>query len=136
MRSPWARAPREGRRRRSGAARASRGSWGSRGSVTAEFAVVMPAVFLVLALCLGAVQLLGQQLRLSDAAADAARASGRGDDSARVLALVARAAPGAALRLDARGEFVCAELSSDAGFGLGGLRLRLSASSCALAGGL
>ncbi|PPL19399.1 TadE family type IV pilus minor pilin [Microterricola pindariensis] len=123
MRSPWGRAP--GRR-----------ATGSRGSVTAEFAVVMPALFLVLALCLGAVSLLGQQLRLSDAAADAARAAGRGDDGARVLALVARAVPGASLGLERRGEFVCAELSSDASFGPAGFGLRLTASSCALAGGL
>ncbi|AMB59385.1 TadE family type IV pilus minor pilin [Microterricola viridarii] len=123
MRSPWASQP--GRRLA-----------GSRGSVTAEFAVVMPALFLVLALCLGAVNLVGQQLRLSDAAADAARAAGRGDDAARVRALVARAVPGAALGLATRGEFVCADLSSQTAFGLGGFGVRMTASSCALAGGL
>lgn len=116
MRSPWGRA--------------------ERGSVTAEFAVLLPALLLVLALCLGAVQLVGQQLRLSDAAADAARAAARGDDPARVAALVSRAVSGADLGLSAQGEFICAELGSAPAGGLAALGLRLTASSCALAGGL
>ena len=98
--------------------------------------MVMPALFLVLAMCLGALGLVGQQLRLSDAAADAARAAARGDDDARVSALVARAAPGAIVGLSHNGEFICAELSSSAALGLGGFGLRLAATSCALAGGL
>lgn len=109
---------------------------GERGSVTAEFAVLVPALLLVLALCLGAVQLVGQQLRLTDAAADAARSAARGDDHVRVAALVARAAPGAALSLSVQGEFVCAELSADAGAALGSLGVHIGASSCALGGGL
>lgn len=109
---------------------------GERGSVTAEFAVLMPAVFLTLGLCIGAVQLVGQQLRLTDAAADAARAAARGDDTARVSALAARAAPGAVVSLSRSGEFVCVELSAAAEFAFGGLGLGLRASSCARDGGL
>lgn len=116
MRSPWGRA--------------------ERGSVTAEFAVLLPALLLVLAFCLGAVQLVGQQLRLSDAAADAARAAARGDDPARVAALVSRAVPGANLSLSTQAEFVCAELGSAADGGLASFGARLTASACALAGGL
>ncbi|MDQ1576828.1 MAG: hypothetical protein QOH55_1978, partial [Microbacteriaceae bacterium] len=43
---------------------------GARGSVTAEFAAVVPAVLLVLAACLGGIQVVGQQVRMTDAAAD------------------------------------------------------------------
>ncbi len=107
-----------------------------RGSVTAEFAVLVPALLLVLGLCLGAVQLVGQQLRLTDAAADAARSAARGDDPARVAALVAHTAPAAGLSLSVQGDFVCAELSSQAGVALGFFGVQIAASSCALGGGL
>lgn len=107
-----------------------------RGSVTAEFAVLLPALLLVLALCLGAIRLVGLQLQLSDAAADAARAAARGDDPARVAALVSSAVLGANLSLSTRGEFVCAELGSVPAGGLVSFGVRLTASSCALAGGL
>jgi len=43
------------------------------GAVTAEFAVVLPGVTLVLALCLGAVATGAAQVRLEDAARVAAR---------------------------------------------------------------
>ena len=43
-----------------------------RGSVTAEFAIALPAVILVLACSLSGLQIAGQQLRLQDAAASAA----------------------------------------------------------------
>ena len=53
--------------------------------MTAEFAVALPAVVLCLALCVGAVQLVAQQVRLADAAATAARLLGRGDDPGAVV---------------------------------------------------
>ena len=49
--------------------------------MTAEFAVALPAIALVLAACLASVQLVGQHVRLTDAAADAARALGRGESA-------------------------------------------------------
>jgi Flp pilus assembly protein TadG len=56
-----------------------------RGSVTAEFAVVMPALMLCLGICIGAINIAAQQVRLIDAAAVAARLIGRGDDAATVI---------------------------------------------------
>jgi hypothetical protein len=107
------------------------------GSVTAEFAAVMPAVVLVLGCCLGAVQVVGEQVRLTDAAADAARALARGDDQARVSGLVRQLVNGASLSTVRRGEFVCAQLASQKGLGpLAAVGFTLEASSCALAGGL
>jgi Flp pilus assembly protein TadG len=110
---------------------------GGHGSVTAEFATALPAVVLVLGCCLGAIQVVGHHVRLTDAAADAARALARGDDEARVSGLVATSVESAVLRTSRRGEFVCALLSSPAAPGpLAGFGIKLEASSCALAGGM
>lgn len=89
---------------------------GERGSVTAEFAAVVPAVILVLAFCLGALQVLTQQLRLTDAAADAARALARGDGERVANARLQRVAPGASLAVNGEGEYLCAVASSPAVF--------------------
>ena len=62
-----------------------------RGTVTAELAVALPAVLLVLAACLGALRLGAEQVRIVDAAALAARSTARGDAPA-VSARLARAA--------------------------------------------
>lgn len=105
--------------------------------MTAELATVLPAVVLVLGCCLGAVQVIGQQVRLTDAAADAARAFARGDPAERVAALVAAEVPGAHVSARSSGEFLCARLEAASGFGLFSVwGLRLQATSCALAGGL
>lgn len=101
-----------------------------RGSVTAEFAVALPSVVLVLACCLGGMAVAGQQLRLTDAAALAARALARGDDPG---ATAARLAPGADVTASAEeGGIVCVTLTASA---QGPLPLTLTARSCALGGG-
>ncbi|WP_129590349.1 TadE family type IV pilus minor pilin [Cryobacterium aureum] len=109
------------------------GSRRSRGSTTAEFATALPAVVLVLACCLGAVQVIGVQVRLTDAAATAARVLARGDSTARAAGLVHRAVAGASLAPERRGEFVCAGVVARAPGIFAGLTLE--AVSCALAGG-
>lgn len=106
-----------------------------RGSAAAEFAVALPAVALVLAVCLGAVGASSQQLRLQDAAADAARALGRGESVGAAAARAASAAPGAALAHETRRELVCVRLTAAARGPAGISGLRLEASSCALDGG-
>lgn len=50
-----------------------------RGSVTAEFALTLPAVVLLLAVGLGAITLAGQRVSLTGQAAEAARLAARGD---------------------------------------------------------
>ena len=101
---------------------------GERGSATAEFAVALPAVVMVLALCLSGIAVAGQQLRVQDAAALAARALGRGGDP---HSLVARLLPGAGVSAGADGDLACVTLTMPAK----GLPLTLSARSCALGGG-
>jgi hypothetical protein len=61
--------------------------------VTAETAVVLPVLLLVLAGAVAAVVLVGAHLRCVDAVREGARAAGRGDDPASVAAVVRRAAP-------------------------------------------
>jgi Flp pilus assembly protein TadG len=64
--------------------------------VTAETAVVLPVLLLVLAAAVAAVTVVGAQVRCVDAAREGARAAARGEDVAAVRALVARAAPAGA----------------------------------------
>lgn len=89
--------------------------------------MVMPAVLLVLACCLGGMQLASQQLRLQDAAAIAARLAARGDDPASARGLV----PGSSIAVQEKGELTCATAAVSGGGGvLGGVEL--TATSCAL----
>ncbi|ASD21107.1 hypothetical protein B7495_02515 [Cryobacterium sp. LW097] len=105
-----------------------------RGSVTAEFAAVLPAVLVVLACCLGAVQVVGQQVRMTDAAADVARLLARGDGAGPASGLLAAVAPGTTLAEERQGEFVCARLSAPSAFApFAAAGLTLAARSCALA---
>ncbi len=100
--------------------------------MTAEFATVIPAVIVVLACCLGGVQIGVLQLRLQDAAAFAARSAARGDSVIAAQQLV----PRAILRTEIRGDLVCVVASAQASSGVGALgSLTVSATSCALAGG-
>ena len=71
--------------------------FGEHGMVTAEFAVVLPAVVLVLALSLGALGLALDQIRCVDAARAGARAASRGDSDGAVILVTRCAAPAEAL---------------------------------------
>jgi Flp pilus assembly protein TadG len=107
---------------------------GERGSVTAEFATVVPAVVIVLACCLASVQIAGQQLRLQDAAVDAARALARDDPAA--ASRVISAVPGSRLTRSVSGDLVCARLEARSTSPVGTvLGLTLIARSGALGGG-
>jgi hypothetical protein len=70
---------------------------GEQGMVTAELAVVLPAVVFVLALSLGALGLALDQVRCVDAARAGARAASRGDSYAAVMLVARRAAPSTAM---------------------------------------
>ena len=65
--------------------------------VTAETAIVLPVLLLVLAGAVAALLVVGAQLRCVDAAREGARAAARGEDAARVAALAARAGPDGAV---------------------------------------
>lgn len=89
--------------------------------------MALPAVVMVLALCLGGITVGAAQLRVQDAAAAAARAAGRGDSTA----VAASIAPGAAASQWTEGPLVCVRVRATASFG----GIPLSATSCALGGG-
>jgi Flp pilus assembly protein TadG len=103
---------------------------GDRGSVTAEFAIALPAVVLVLAACLGGLQVAGHQLRLQDAAAVAARSIARGGSIGAAQARASRMVPGSSLDRRTDGDLECASLALAVPPGL-----TLRATSCALGGG-
>jgi Flp pilus assembly protein TadG len=67
------------------------------GMVTAETAVVLPVLLLVLAAAVSAVTVVGAQLRCVDAAREGARAAARGEAPAAVTELVRRVAPAGAV---------------------------------------
>ena len=116
------------RPRRGGCVRAG----DDRGSAVAEFAVALPAVLLVLATVLGGVQLGTLQLRLQDAATDAARSIGRGDLGPGVASGIARQAPSAAWSVTRPAGLVCVHLVASAAPPAGALGLSATATSCAL----
>ncbi|RNE62616.1 hypothetical protein EEJ31_07250 [Cryobacterium tepidiphilum] len=95
----------------------------------------MPAVMLVLAACLGAVQVAGQHVRMTDAAASAARSLARGDGVDAATAIARQSVGSVTLGSDHQGQFVCARLNAPSAFlPFAAAGLRLEASSCALAG--
>jgi Flp pilus assembly protein TadG len=100
-----------------------------RGAVTAEFALAVPAVVLVLAACLGGLRVGVERMRVQDAAAVAARSLARGDPPSRARALASAA--GAQSVTTASGDGLQCAVASLAGPVLG-LALPVSARSCAL----
>lgn len=65
--------------------------------VTAETAVVLPVLLLVLVCAVAAVTVVGAQLRCVDAAREGARAAARGESDAVVAELAGRVAPDGAV---------------------------------------
>ncbi len=104
-----------------------------RGSVTAEIAVGLPAVVVVLAACLGGLGLATAQLRAQDTAADAARMLGRGESVAAAEQLVARSLAATELIISRPAGLVCATVVVEQRLLL--VPVRVSGASCALADG-
>jgi hypothetical protein len=101
--------------------------------VTAETAVVLPVLLLVLAGAVAAVTVVGAQLRCVDAAREGARAAARGEDAASVVRLVERAAPdGAATDVAKTGAEVRVGVTADVP-ALGPLPFRVPVAAVAVA---
>jgi Flp pilus assembly protein TadG len=106
-----------------------------RGSITAEFAVVLPAVLLVLILCVGAASISVQRVEAQSAASAAARILARGDDAGAAAGAVRRLAPGARMMTARDGDFVCVSVTSTARFvAVRAAGVRLTGRACALSG--
>jgi len=105
---------------------------GERGSVTAELVVALPAVALVLALCLAGMNLGMAAMAVQDAAAAAARSLARGEPESAAAARAAAAAPGSVIAGISRGELVCVTVTRR---GVPALPMSVSGTACSLAGG-
>lgn len=103
--------------------------------MAAELALALPAVVLTLLLGAGALGAAAQLVTLQDAVADAARLLGRGESEGAAYAVVTASASGASVSSGARGELVCVSGRIDAQIGHL-ISIPLTASSCALSGGL
>jgi len=89
---------------------------------------------LVLALCLAAIQLASQQIRVQDAAALTARSIARDDESS--ASATGRLVPGLTITRWAQGELECVTATAPAAGGMIALLgLELRATSCGLGGG-
>ena len=97
--------------------------------MTAEFAVALPAVVLVLGLALAAMQIVGQQLRLQNAVGDVARVLATGETGS--LADLREVAPGVTLSITHPDGLVCARARAPAALGLI-VGIQITASACAL----
>lgn len=69
------------------------------GVITAEFAVALPAVTVVLALCLGTASTGVAQLKVEESARTAARAAARGDSEAQIRSAVSRIDPAQSVQI-------------------------------------
>jgi Flp pilus assembly protein TadG len=101
--------------------------------VTAETAVVLPVLLLVLLCAVAAVTVVGAQLRCVDAAREGARAAARGEADAVVAELAGRVAPdGATTEVRADGDRVRVTVSVElAPLGPVPLRTRVQAEAVA-----
>jgi len=94
---------------------------GERGSVTAEAAVVLPVLVVLLTVGVGAVSAVTAQMRCVDAAREAARAAARGESSQIAMELAVEAAPdGAQVSLDSGTERIVVTVTAEVPIG-GGL---------------
>lgn len=92
-----------------------------RGSVTAEAALVLPVLVLLLTVAVGVVAAVTSQLRCVDAAREAARAVARGESAQSAIELASTAAPGGArISVASDAERIVVTVSADVPIG-GGL---------------
>lgn len=100
----------------------------TRGSVTAEFAVTLPAVVAIVALCIGGISLATYQLRLTSAVATIARAEARGENVSDTAAILP---PGSSVTRRTVAGMLCVELTARPGVGVLEV-IRLRSEACAL----
>lgn len=105
-----------------------------RGSVTAELALLLPGVVLLLGLCLASIQLVAQQVLLQDAAGIAARALGRGQPLPEVMQAIDGRLPDAHFGQRSQGGLICLTLSQPRVLA-GVIPITLRATSCAAGAG-
>ena len=120
-------------------------SWATRfkqevGSVTAELALAMPAVSLVLAITLGSFSLQIERMKFVDIATTASRALARGEEQTQVESMAAQMLglnAGHKIQISTLENFICVQISKGYELpGLGGSIFDLAESQCARKMGL
>ena len=115
-----------------------KGCWSGRsassrdgGYVTAEAALAVPALVLLLGMLLWGLGAVTVQLRCADAARAGARAAARGEEAAAVAEVAGAAAPGgAAVRIERDGELYRVRVTART-LGFGPLALRVGGEAAA-----
>jgi Flp pilus assembly protein TadG len=102
-----------------------------RGAITAEFAIVLPTVFLLLAFSMSTLTAQFERIRLVSVAAGLARAVARGEPESQVRELYATQLRGSQVTFSTDGLLLCAEVGRDLTLlGLPNLPLRLADREC------
>jgi Flp pilus assembly protein TadG len=102
-----------------------------RGAITAEFAIVLPTVFLLLAFSMSTLTAQFERTRLVSVAAGLARAVARGEPESQVRELYATQLRGSTVTFSTEGLLLCAEVGRDVNLlGLPNLPLRLADREC------
>lgn len=81
------------------------------GAVTAEFAVVLPTVFMIMAISLATLSAQLERFKLVSVAGMVSRALARAEPLDSVKSVFAEQLEGRGLTIDTRGAMVCAEVS-------------------------
>lgn len=85
--------------------------WSESGSVTAELALALPSIALVIAVTLGGFGLQVERMKLVDLAAGGSRALARGEDQAAVEKMLLIARPNSLIKIEHQDEWVCLRLA-------------------------
>ena len=108
-----------------------------RGSVTAELALALPSVALVIAVTLGAFGLQVERMKLVDLSATAARALARGEEQSAIEAMLKTLRPDSQSVIEHEEDQVCITVSFMASVpGLGSELLEVAERQCARKNGL
>ena len=106
----------------------------SAASVTAEFAIVFPAIAIVFALFLASLSFVVKQIQIFDVAADAARSLGRGESESYASSLIQHSlGKNFKLSISLEDEFICVQIGLERSNPI--LPVAVNGFSCALAAG-
>ncbi|WP_053352471.1 TadE/TadG family type IV pilus assembly protein [Leucobacter musarum] len=105
-----------------------------RGTVTAEFAIVIPAVLVVLGLVIGGVSIAAHRIALVSIVADATRLEARGDTDA-AAGVLAQLSDRARIERDTSGQILCLTARDRPGRGPLSV-VQIAARSCAALTGM
>ena len=108
---------------------------GELGSVTAEFAIILPSVILILLIGVQVLAIQSNRMKLIGLAAESARALARGEDTAVIEALVAERSMGSKTQVQFMDLSICVAISQNSRIA-GLLEIPITERQCARKSGL